>query len=121
MLGVHVQQFQNLYNAEFRDGKDYCCCDISAYDMPCVKNLSDLNVTACTSECEPYFEMRFNVCFGNGTCLYMKNEIACINNIPSTCISPLLVQLHSNESMTDNITSVSAKKASFKPYKYTRL
>ena len=113
MLGVHMQHFQNLYNAEIRhDGKDYFCCDISFKNVPCVEHLTDLNVAACTSECEPFFEIHFEVCFANGTCSCMKNEIACINNITSTCISPLLVQLHSNESIVDNITNVSAKKAS---------
>ena len=118
VLGVHVQCFQNLYNVEIRNhGRDYCCCDISYVNVPCVENLIDLDVSACTSECDPYFEMRFEVCFANGTCLYKKNEIACINNITSTCISPILVQLHSNESMIDKITNVSAKKAC-SPYKY---
>ena len=110
MLGVHLQHFQNLYNAEFRDSGKYCCCDISYLDVPCGKNLTDLNTTACsTSACDPYFEMGFEVCFGNGTCLYKKNEITCVNNITSTCISPLLFQLHSNASMIDNTTNVSAK------------
>ena len=109
-LGVHVQHFQNLYNAEFRNGREYCCCDISYLDVPCVTNLTDLNVTACTSECEPYFEIRFEVCFADGTYSVMKNEIACKDNIPSTCISPLLVQLYSNESIIGSISNVSTKK-----------
>ena len=108
MLGVHVQHFKNLYNVEIRNDKDYCCCGISYTDVPCVKNFTDLNVTVCTSECEPYFEIRFEVCFANGTCSNMKNETAVIDNILATCISPLLVQLHSEESIFDNITNVSA-------------
>ena len=107
MLGVHVQHFQNLYNAEFRNGYEYCCCDISYLDVPCVADLTDLNVAACTSECEPYFEMRFEVCFANATCFNMRNQIPCINNISATCVSPLLVQLHSEMSTIDNITNVS--------------
>ena len=89
MLGVQVQHFQNLYNAEVRNGKDYCCCDISYAVVPCAKNLTDLDVTACTSDCEPYFEMRFEVCYANGTCSDMKNETAVIDSILATCISPL--------------------------------
>ena len=77
VLGVHVQHFQNLYNAEIRNGH-YCCCDISYYDVLCEANLIDLNVTACTSECEPFFEMHFEVCFANGTCSSVENEIAWI-------------------------------------------
>ena len=107
VLGVHVQHFENLYNAEIRDTGKYCCCDISYKNVPCVANLTDLNVAACTSECEPHFEMRFEVCFANGTCSNMKNETAVIDNILATCISPLLVQLHSKESTIDDITIVS--------------
>ena len=88
VLGIHVQHFQNLYNAEIRNG-DYCCCDISFKDVPCVNDLTDLNVAACISECEPYFEIRFEVCFADGTCSNMKNETAVIDNIFATCISPL--------------------------------
>ena len=47
MLGVHVQHFENLYNAEIRDGNVFCCCDISYVEVPCVADLSDLNVAAC--------------------------------------------------------------------------
>ena len=107
-----MQQFQNLYNAELRNGKDYCCCDISYVDVPCVADLTDLDVTACTFECEPFFDIDFKVCFANGTCSYTSNEIACINNIPATWTSPALVLLHSNESIIANITNVSSKKAS---------
>ena len=74
MLGVHVQHFQNLYNAEFRNGYEYCCCDISYMDVHCVADLTDLNVAACTSECEQYFEIRFEVCFADGTCSMNINE-----------------------------------------------
>ena len=117
VLGVHVQHFQNLYNAEIRTGNVYCCCDISYVDVPCVEDLTDLDVTACMSECEPYLEIRFKVCFADGTCSNMENEITCKDNTPSTCISPLLVQLCSSQSINGSINNVSAKKASFKPYK----
>ena len=110
MLGVHVQHFQNLYDAEIRNDK-YCCCNISYDDVPCVANFTDLNVTECTSECEPYFEIRFKVCYTDETCSSMENEITCNDNIPSTCISPLLVQLYSNESIIGSINKVRAKKA----------
>ena len=118
MLGVHVQHFQNLYNAEIRKSNAYCCCDISYIDVPCGANITDLNVTACTSECEPYFEIRFKVCFDDGTCSSMETEISCNDSIPSTSIhvSPLLLQLYSSQSINGSISNVSAKKASFKLY-----
>ena len=99
VLGVHLQHFENLYNAEIRDGKDFYRCDISYYVIACVEKLMDLDFTECTSECEPYFEIHFKVCFADGTCSEMNNDIACMNNNLATCISPLLVQLHSNESI----------------------
>ena len=113
VLGVHVQHFQNLYNAEFRDSRCYCCCDIPSIVVPCVEELINLTVLACTSECEPFIEIRFEVSFANGTYLYTKNKIACTSDILGTCLSPLLVQLHPNESIIDNvdIINVSAKKA----------
>ena len=116
VLGVHIQHFEYLYNVEIRDGL-YCCCDISYTIVDCVEDLNDLNVAACISECEPYFETHFEVCITNGACSYIKSETTSINNILGTCISPLFVQLHSNKSMIDNITmndniiKVSAKKA----------
>ena len=103
MLGVHVQHFQNLYNAEIRDGK-YCCCDISSSLVPCATVPTGLIVDACTADCEPYFKLRFEVCFADGTCSNVKNETTVMHNILATCISPLLVHLHPNESIIDNIT-----------------
>ena len=95
------------YNVEFRNSGKYCCCANSFMEVTCQYNISDLNVTACTAECDPYFEICFEVCFANGTCSIMKNETAATDNILATCISPLLLQLHSNESNIE-ITNVSA-------------
>ena len=115
LLGVSVQHFQNLYNAEIRSSGKYCCCDISYLDVPCVEDLTDLDVTACTSECQPYFEMRFEVCSANGTCSDMRKEDAVIDNTLATYTSPLLVQLvlNSEEFMIENVTNVSVNKQSY--------
>ena len=112
MLCVHLQHFENL-NAEFRSSGEYCCCAMSYTEVPCATIFTDLNVAACTAGCDPYFEIRFEVCFANGTCFNMKSETAATDNILATCISPLLAQLYSNESMIDNITDVSAEKDNF--------
>ena len=85
---------------------------MSFTEVTCGANLTNLNVTACTAECDPYFEIRFKVCFANGTCSITKNETAATDNILATCISPLLLQLHSNESIID-ITDVSAEKNNY--------
>ena len=79
--------------------------------MHCVKNLANLNVAACNSECEPYFEMRFEVCFTDGTCSIAEDETAVVDNISATCITPLLVQLQLNKSMVDDIFVLSTEKA----------
>ena len=74
-------------------------------EVTCQDNITALNVTACTNECEPYYVIRFEVCLANGTCSNVKNETAAADNILVTCISPLLVQFASNESMIGNITT----------------
>ena len=81
-------------------------------DVPCVKDLTDLDVTACTSECEPYFEILFEVCFADGTCSIVEDKTSVIDNIFATCITPFLVQLQSNKSMVDDIFALSTEKAS---------
>ena len=90
MLGVIVQNFENLYNAEIRNDKYNCCCDISYTVVPCVKDPTHLNAIACTSECEPYFEIRLEVCFAGGTCSIVEDKTTVIDNILATCITPLL-------------------------------
>ena len=74
VLGVHMQHFQNLYNAEIRNGL-YCFCDISHNTVKCREDLTDLNIAACTSECEPYFEIRVEICLANGTCSNTKMKL----------------------------------------------
>ena len=109
VLCVQVEHFENLYNAEIRND-EYCCCDVSYLVVPCVQVVTDINVAECTSECEPYLEIRFEVCFANRSCSNIKCETAVIDNSLATCISPLHVQLHSEESTIDNVTNVSASK-----------
>ena len=89
---------------------EYCCWAMSYTEVPCNENLNDLDLIKCTDECHPYFEMRFEVCFADGKCSIMKTETDVVDSILSICISPLLSQLYSNESMIDNITDVSAEK-----------
>ena len=116
VVGVHVQHFQYLYNVEYRSTGKYCCCTMSYLEVPCGANLAELNVTACTSGCQPYFEMHLEVCFADGKCPTMKTETDVVENILSISISPLLVQLYLTESMI-NITDVSAKQTNIKVYK----
>ena len=105
VLGVQTQHFENMFNAETRFDQ-YCCCDTPS---PCVESLAGLNPTTCNPECDPYFEMRFEVCFYNETCLIMKAETSFVDSVLATCISPLFGELHSEESTLNNISEVSAK------------
>ena len=68
-----------------------------------MEDLIDLNVTACTSECEPYFEISFEVCFADGTCFILEDENDVVDNILATCITPPFVQLQSNKFMFDDL------------------
>ena len=116
VLGLQIQHFANLYNAEIR-GDQYCCCDMqSTAAVPCVDNLPDLQSSDCTAECEPYFEIYFIVCFTNETCFVMKHETFVLDGVFATCIGPPLVQLYSNESMFDSVHNVSAKRVCNKMY-----
>ena len=87
MSGCWVFTYSNLrilYNAEIRNGDNSIAAVIFlAYDLPYVRRISLLlNVTACISDCEPYFEIHGSeVCFANGTCSSTKNEIACVQTI----------------------------------------
>ena len=108
-----MHHFQNqLYNAEIRDGIGYCCCDVLYTVVPCVKDLTDLDGTACTFECEPYLEIRFELCFADGTCSIVEDETVVSDIILATCITPLLVQLQLNKFVVDNIFILSTEKAS---------
>ena len=66
MLGVQIAQFQNLYNAEIKNGR-YCCCD----DGPCeddIRALKNVYMTDCTNPCETYFIVKLQDCTSNTHC-----------------------------------------------------
>ena len=50
-LGVQIQNFENLYNAEIILG-GYCCCDTVSI---CVESIVYLQGMYLTHSCEPYF------------------------------------------------------------------
>ena len=63
-LGVQIQNFENLYNAEIIfDG--YCCCDLIA---KCAINIADLQGMCLTQSCEPYFLLHIKDSSCTGMC-----------------------------------------------------
>ena len=51
-LGVQIQNFENLYNAERAlVGTGYCCCDSVE---ECAQNIADLQGICVTDSCQPY-------------------------------------------------------------------
>ena len=62
MLGVQIQQFQNLHNAEIRNG-EYCCCD----DPLCENDIMALE-NSCSPSCETYFVASLQNCASNTQC-----------------------------------------------------
>ena len=67
VLGVQIQNFMNMHNAEVRND-NYCCCD--GHFKQCRKNITDLNGMCfnSTERCEAYFVLYVRECSSQGTC-----------------------------------------------------
>ena len=69
VLGVQIQHFENMYNAEIRNDL-YCCCD--DHFRECKENITDLiqNGTCFNSDhrCETYFVLYVRECSYNSIC-----------------------------------------------------
>ena len=66
VLGVEIQHFENVYNAEIRNGM-YCCCDAAA---PCGGTIDAIQPMTCTIACDPYIVIYFQACIQ--TCYVAK-------------------------------------------------
>ena len=65
-LGVQIQHFENLYNAEMILGTGgYCCCDSIE---GCSQNIVDLQGICMTHACQPYFLVHIKGSSCDGTC-----------------------------------------------------
>ena len=64
-LGVQIQNFENLYNAERALGTGYCCCDSLE---ECAQNIADLQGICVTHSCQPYFLIYIKGSSCDGTC-----------------------------------------------------
>ena len=73
VLGVQIQHFENMYNAEIRDGK-YCCCDRN--DVVCQADIILLGTCIISQPehgCDPYFRVYVRACLNNGTCFVTES------------------------------------------------
>ena len=73
VLGVQIQHFENMYNAEIIDGK-YCCCDDD--DVMCQEDITYLGmcrISQPNQACDSYFRVYVRVCLNNGTCSVTKS------------------------------------------------
>ena len=64
-LGVQIQNFENLYNAEMTLGLGYCCCD--SFEG-CTLNIVNLQGICVTHSCQPYFRINIKVSSCDGMC-----------------------------------------------------
>ena len=99
MLGVEIQDFENVFNAHLRQGYDqYCCCDGG---NKCRKNITALNsMFNCTLECETYFVVYLQDCTNETTCTKIK-----IFNFPENSpsdLTSLVFQIPFGQSTPDN-------------------
>ena len=67
VLGVQIQHFENMHNAEISNG-NYCCCDDPYKE--CWKNITDLNGMCFNLpyRCQTYFVLYVRECPYSSTC-----------------------------------------------------
>ena len=67
-LGVQIQNFENIHNAEYVLGTNqYCCCDTFE---KCTGNIADLQGICMAHSCQTYFLIHISSC--DGMCSYDK-------------------------------------------------
>ena len=66
-LGVQIQNFENLYNAELILGSWFCCCDTFDNDK-CSGNIAHLQVICIPHSCQPYFLIHIKHSSCTGMC-----------------------------------------------------
>ena len=93
LLGVQLQHFDNMFNAEIRN-KKYCCCDQPS--TPCVDNIENLNTENCTYMCQPYFVIYFQACPSIQTCYFTDKYVVSGESIAAA--SSIVIQIPFNES-----------------------
>ena len=97
MLGVQIQQFQSLYNAEIMANNQYCCCDIP---NTCEDNITALeNIYDCTLLCDIYFVVSLQDC--NSTIHCNINQTFNLEVDPLSRLSSVILLIPFEESALD--------------------
>ena len=95
VLGVQIQHFENIVNAEIRNDM-YCCCDSPVTVTPCGERTDAVNATICAlKKCQPYYMVYIQACPSIEACYAAKTF-----NIPidlSSEISSFLFQIPFNQ------------------------
>ena len=102
VLGVNIQHFENMFNAEIRSG-NYCCCDDGV--TPCGETIDAVKPMTCTTVCHPYFVVHFQACPSIKTC-YVAKTINITVVDPTSVISSFLVQIPFSQSELETYSQV---------------
>ena len=103
VLGVQIQHFVNLYNAEIRENK-YCCCDVQSREIPCGETIAAVINAQCPTVCLPYFVVHFQACPSIETCYIAKTINVSVE--PTSVISSILFQIPFNQSQLEMYNQV---------------
>ena len=90
LLGIQIQQFENLYNAEIKQ-EQFCCCDISTSD--CNGNMTLLKdaIINCSFQCQVYYKIHIQVCPVNAICT--TNTSVDFKGLDSSMISSMVFSI----------------------------
>ena len=102
LLSVEIQHYENMFNAEIRDG-EYCCCDQPSQPL-CVQNIENLDTEECTDMCQPYFVIYFQTCPSSKTC-YLANNYTVSGDF-SAATSLFFIQILFNQSELEKYNQV---------------
>ena len=105
VLGIQIQRFENMFNAEIRNDM-YCCCDDP--DTQCRGNIHDLGSTTCSNAvymCHPYFLVYFQACPSVEKC-YVAKTINVTGVDLTSVISSFLIQIPFNQSELETYNQV---------------
>ena len=108
VLGVEIQHFENLYDAEIRDGV-FCCCDNRDTTL-CKENIIEMEVCVHSETihgCDHYFLVYVRDCPYNSACTvtkhYRLNTTTTL--VQLTCILAITLEMKMIENVRIKINS----------------
>ena len=103
VLGVQIQHFENIHNAEIRNDM-YCCCDTPDRVTPCGESTDAVKAATCAPKCDPYYVVHFQACPSIEACYVAKTFNITIDL--SSEISSFLFQIPFNQSELETYNQV---------------